>query len=80
MALTCPTGGASPVFGYKITDDKQYSVTITYGDGDKYTNDDAHLVAIFSHTYKTAGTFTVTAVLTDAVKRTTTATCAYTWK
>ena len=32
-----------------------YTVTITYGDGDKYTNDSAHLGAIFSHTYKKAG-------------------------
>ena len=56
-----------------------YSVTITYGDGDEYTNDSAHLGAIFSHTYANPGTYTVKAVLTDATGGKATATCDYTW-
>lgn len=80
MAITCPTGGgASAVFGHEIVVPAPYKVTITYGDGDRYTNDDAHLGAIFSHTYKKAGTYAVTAVLTAAAGGTATANCSYTW-
>lgn len=81
LAMTCPTGGgASPVFGHDVTGAAEpYSITITYGDGDKYTDTSAHLGAIFSHTYKKKGTYTVTANLTDAAKATTTASCTYTW-
>jgi hypothetical protein len=81
MVMTCPTGGsvASPVYGRQIAATAPYTVTINYGDGDEYINDDQNLPAIFSHTYKAAGTFTVSAVLTDAVGQTTSATCTYTW-
>jgi hypothetical protein len=54
-------------------------VAIDYGDGDRYSNDDQHLNAIFAHKYLTPGTFTVGATLTDAVGQKTTATCAYSW-
>ena len=81
MAMTCPAGGtvASPVFGQQITATGPYSVTIDYGDGDSYTNDDQHLGAIFSHTYPAPGAFTVTAVLTDANGQTASASCIYRW-
>jgi hypothetical protein len=81
MLLSCPGAGtvASPVFGHRIAAAAPYSVVIDYGDGDRYTNTDQHLGAIFSHTYKTPGTFTVGALLTDATGQTTTATCAYSW-
>jgi uncharacterized membrane protein YgcG len=81
MAIACPAGGslASPVYGQQISATAPFSVTINYGDGDQYTNDDQHLAAIFSHTYKVAGTFTVQAVLTDAASQTTSASCTYSW-
>jgi hypothetical protein len=81
MALTCPNGGtvASPVYGQQISATAPYSVTISYGDGDQYTNDDQHLAAIFSHTYQAAGTFAVNAVLTDSAGQTASASCTYTW-
>jgi hypothetical protein len=80
MTMTCPVGGgASAVFGHDITVPEPYSVTIVYGDGDKYTNDSAHLGAIFSHTYKKAGTYTVNAVLTNPAGEMASATCDYTW-
>ncbi|SDY30570.1 hypothetical protein SAMN05661080_03024 [Modestobacter sp. DSM 44400] len=81
MAVTCPTGaaGASPLFGRQTTASGPFSVTIDYGDGDSYTNDDQHLGAIFSHTYLVPGAFEVTAVLTDATGQTTSATCTYRW-
>src|SRR3569833_292990 len=81
MAMTCPAGGsvASPVFGEQITAIAPYTVVIDYGDGDVYTNDDQHLDAIFSHTYRRAGSFTVNALLTDATGQTASAACAYTW-
>jgi hypothetical protein len=80
MVMTCPTGGgATAVFGHEIVVPEPYTVTITYGDGDKYTNDSAHLGAIFSHTYKKAGTYAVTAVLTAPSGGTATANCSYTW-
>jgi len=81
MAMTCPPGGsvASPLFGEQISATAPYTVAIDYGDGDRYSNDDQHLSAIFSHTYKVAGNFTVSAVLTDAAGQTTTASCVYSW-
>jgi hypothetical protein len=80
MLITCPTGGgATTAFGHEIAVPEPYTVTITYGDGDKYTNDSAHLGAIFSHTYKKAGTYAVKAVLTAAGGGTATANCTYTW-
>jgi len=81
MAITCPAGGsvASPVYAPQIAAAAPYTVTIDYGDGDRYTNDDQHLSAIFGHTYESAGTFLVSAALTDAAGQTTSATCAYTW-
>ena len=81
MAITCPNGGtvAAPVYGQQISATAPYSVTISYGDGDQYTNDDQHLAAIFAHTYKTAGTFAVSAVLTDSAGQTASASCNYTW-
>ncbi|MGY1619035.1 DUF3761 domain-containing protein [Geodermatophilus sp. SYSU D00691] len=81
MAMSCPAGStnASPVFGHQITATAPFTVVIDYGDGDVYTNDDQHLGAIFSHTYRAAGSFTVHAVLTDATGRTVDAACAYSW-
>ena len=80
MTMTCPTGGgATTQFGHDISVPAPYKVTITYGDGDTYTNDSAHLGAIFSHTYKKAGTYEVKAVLTDPAGPTTFAGCSYTW-
>jgi hypothetical protein len=81
MLMTCPAAdsGASPIFGHQIKAVGPYSVVIDYGDGDRYTNDDQHLSAIFTHSYATPGRFTVTAVLTDATLQTTTAACAYSW-
>jgi hypothetical protein len=80
MRITCPTGGgATTAFGHEIVVPEPYTVTITYGDGDKYTNDSAHLGAIFSHTYKKAGTYAVNAVLTAPGGGTAAASCSYTW-
>jgi len=81
LAMSCPGGGsvAAPVFAEQITATAPYSVTIDYGDGDRYTNDDQHLGAVFSHTYKVSGNFTVSAVLTDATGQTASASCAYSW-
>jgi hypothetical protein len=80
IALTCPTeGGASPRFGHEIAVPEPYSITIDYGDGDVYTNDSAHLGAIFSHTYAEPGTYAVNAVLTVPDGATATADCTYTW-
>ena len=80
MGMTCPAGaGASPRFGQQITAVAPYRVAIDYGDGDRYTNDDQHLGAVFSHTYAAPGSWTVTAELTDATAQTVTATCTYTW-
>jgi hypothetical protein len=77
--MTCPAGGtdASPTFGHQLTAVAPYTVVIDYGDGDVYRDDDQHLAAIFGHTYDSAGTFTVKAVLTDARGRTATANCLY---
>jgi hypothetical protein len=80
MSMTCSTGGgATTLFGHDIVVPAPYSVTISYGDGDQYTNDSAHLDAIFSHTYANPGTYTVKAVLTDPTGGKATATCNYTW-
>jgi hypothetical protein len=81
LAMTCPIGGtvASPEFGHDVTATAPYSVTIDYGDGDRYTDDDQHLAAIFTHRYSAAGSFTVNAVVTDATGRTASASCMYTW-
>jgi hypothetical protein len=80
MVISCPTGGGATVtFGHEIVVPAPYKVTITYGDGDRYTNDSAHLGAIFSHTYKKAGTYAVSAVLTAPDGGTATANCSYTW-
>jgi PKD domain-containing protein len=81
MAMSCPPGSslAEPVFGRQITATRPYSVVIDYGDGDVYTNDDRHLGAIFSHTYREAGSFRVTAVLTDSAGQTAAASCSYRW-
>jgi hypothetical protein len=81
LAMTCPIGGsvASPDFGRQITATAPYSITIDYGDGDRYTDDDRHLDAVFTHTYTAGGSFTVNAVLTDATGRTASAACMYTW-
>jgi hypothetical protein len=81
MSMTCPSfaSGASPVFGRQISATGPYSVTITYGDGDSYTGDDQHLGAVFTHSYPSAGTFAVQAVLTDIAGQTATAGCSYTW-
>jgi hypothetical protein len=81
MAMTCPTGGsnASPVFGQQIAATAPYTVVIDYGDGDRYSNDDRHLSAIFAHTYEFSGNFAVSAVLTDAAGQTTSTSCRYNW-
>lgn len=81
LVMSCPDGGgASPLFTHQIARaTAPYSITISYGDGDKYTDTDQHLGAIFSHTYKAKGTYTVDAVLTDAAKQTASASCTYTW-
>ncbi len=81
MAVTCPGAGsgASPVFGQQISATGPYRVTIDYGDGDVYTNDDQHLSAVFSHRFAAAGTFMVQAVLTDVAGQTASASCSYTW-
>jgi hypothetical protein len=81
MAVTCPNGGtvASPIFGQQISATAPYSVAINYGDGDQYTRDDQHLAAVFSHSYEVAGTFAVSAVLTDSAGQTASASCSYTW-
>ena len=80
MVITCPAGGgATTLFGHGITVPEPYKVTITYGDGDKYTDDSAHLGAIFSHTYKKAGTYVVAAVLSPTNGAPVTADCTYTW-
>lgn len=81
LAMTCPADGsvASPVFGQQITATGPYTVAIDYGDGDHYTNDGQHLGAIFSHTYHQAGSFVVTAVLTDATGQTASSSCTYSW-
>jgi hypothetical protein len=81
MALTCPSGGsvASPSFGQRISATAPYTVDIDYGDGDHYRNDDQHLAAVFSHTYRVSGNFTVNALLTDGAGQTTSATCVYSW-
>jgi hypothetical protein len=80
MVITCPTGGgATTVFGHEIVVPEPYKVTISYGDGDEYTNDSAHLGAIFSHTYQKPGTYAVNAVLAVPNGETATANCTYTW-
>jgi hypothetical protein len=80
MTMTCPAGGgATTAFGHEISVPAPYKVTITYGDGDQYTNDNAHLGAIFSHTYKKAGTYQVKAELTGSAGVTASAGCVYTW-
>jgi hypothetical protein len=80
LAMACPAGvGAAPTFAHKVTAVAPYTVAIDYGDGDRYTDDNQHLKAIFGHKYLKAGTFTVAAVLTDATGQSTTATCAYSW-
>jgi len=80
MTITCPTGGgATTVFGHDITVPEPYRVTIDYGDGDEYTNDSAHLGAIFSHTYNKAGTYQVKAEQTGSAGATASAGCVYTW-
>jgi hypothetical protein len=81
MTMSCPGAGtgAAPTFGHQITAKAPYTVAIDYGDGDRYSNDDQHLKAIFGHKYRTPGTFTVGAVLTDATGQTSSATCAYRW-
>jgi uncharacterized membrane protein YgcG len=81
MQLTCPNGGsnASPVFGQTISATAPYTVAIDYGDGDRYSNDDQHLGAVFSHTYKVSGNFTVEATLTDAVGQAVSSSCSYNW-
>src|SRR3954468_4373172 len=81
MTMTCPAGGtnSSPVFGQQIAAAAPYTVVIDYGDGDRYENDGQHLGAIFSHTYSAAGSFAVTAVLTDATGQTANAACTYGW-
>lgn len=81
MALTCPSGGssASPSFGQRISATAPYTVDIDYGDGDRYRNDDQHLAAVFAHTYRVTGNFTISALLTDGAGRTTSASCVYSW-
>jgi hypothetical protein len=81
MSMTCPGAGsgASPVYGPQISATGPYQVTIDYGDGDVYTNDDQNLAAVFSHRYLSAGTFVVQAVLTDVAGQTASASCSYTW-
>jgi hypothetical protein len=80
MAITCPqNSGASPLFGHEITAATPYKIAITYGDGDSYTDTDAKLGAIFSHTYPKHGSFPVTAVLTDSAGKKVSASCTYTW-
>jgi hypothetical protein len=81
MTITCPAGGtdSSPEFGQQIAATAPFTVVIDYGDGDRYGNDDQHLSAIFSHTYPAAGSFAVTAVLTDATGQTANAACTYNW-
>ncbi|GHE08341.1 excalibur calcium-binding domain-containing protein [Klenkia taihuensis] len=81
LAMTCPSGGtnASPVYGQQISATGPFSVTITYGDGDSYTDDDQSLAAIFSHTYASPGSYLVRAVLTDVAGQTAAAECTYAW-
>ncbi|CAB4909490.1 unannotated protein [freshwater metagenome] len=81
MSMTCPGAGsgASPVYLQQISATGPYQVTIDYGDGDVYTNDDQNLAAVFSHRYLSAGTFVVQAVLTDVAGQTASASCLYTW-
>lgn len=80
MDMTCPErSGASPLFGHEIVAAAPYSVVIDYGDGERYTNDDQHLSAVFSHTYPVDGTFVVAAVLTDATGQKVSASCTYRW-
>ncbi|TFV86443.1 PKD domain-containing protein [Blastococcus sp. CT_GayMR16] len=80
MTMSCPTGGgASTLFGHEIAVPEPYTVTITYGDGDEYTNDSDQLGAIFSHTYTEPGSYEVNAVLTDPTGTTASAGCTYTW-
>lgn len=81
MSMTCPGSGsgASPVYGQQISATGPYQVTIDYGDGEEYTNDDQNLAAVFSHRYLSAGTFVVQAVLTDVAGQTASASCSYTW-
>jgi hypothetical protein len=81
MELACPSGGsnASPVFSQSISATAPYKVAIKYGDGDSYSNDDQHLAAIFTHTYKVSGNFVVDATVTDATGQTASASCSYNW-
>ena len=81
LAMSCPRGGtvASAVFGRRIRAAGPYTVAIDYGDGTTSSGDGAHLRAIFAHTYQVAGTYTVTALLTDAGNQVASATCTYSW-
>jgi surface-anchored protein len=80
MAISCPTGGgATTVFGHDNLLPAPYRVTITYGDGDKYSNDSGHLGAVFSHTYTKPGTYTVRAEVTGSAGGAASATCTYRW-
>jgi PKD domain len=81
LVLTCPAAGAqsSADFGHQITATRPYTVAIDYGDGNRYTNDDQYLDAVFAHAYRAPGSFTVTATLTDATGRKVTSSCVYSW-
>ena len=81
LAMTCPAGGteASPVYDHQVTATGPFSVTITYGDGDSWTDDDQSLGAVFSHTYASPGSYVVRATLTDVAGQTTAAECTYAW-
>lgn len=80
MAITCPGAGTrgAVTFGHTVRAAAPYTVAIDYGDGRSYANDDRHLSSVFSHTYASAGSFDVSARLTDAAGRSVEATCTWT--
>ena len=80
MTITCPAAStaSTATFGHQVAASAPYTVDIDYGDGRSYSNDDHHLDAVFAHAYQRAGSYIVSAVLTDSAGRTTTSTCDYT--
>jgi hypothetical protein len=66
-------------FGYSTNAVEPFRVSIDYGDGRVYENDNAHLAAVFTHTYRSPGSRVVVATLTDAAGTVTQSNCTADW-
>jgi hypothetical protein len=85
LTIACPKAirhnaqWVDTLFSYDWKANPPFTVSIDYGDGRTYENDQDHLTSVFGHRYHGPGKYVVLATLTDAQGQTAQATCETFW-